>query len=629
MTDPTTDEALRAAAAELRTGNLPAARTILARGVAAAPDSAPLHALAGMLACQAGDLDAGAGLLGRAVELVPGDGASRLNLGMALAQLGRLDAAQAALAPIDARDPRAGRIRGYVHQQRGENDLAVPHYQRAVGAFPQDFESWNNLGNAQAATGDADAAARAFRRALDLRDDQPILFVNAAKALALAGRHGERRALLRQATLRHPDAAAIAFELGLAEASERDTAAAEAALRRAIALDPRLVEAYLELGLLLETLNRLDEVDALIAAAAEAGISGGEFDFLKAWALRRAGRFDAALPLAQAVPDTIDPIRRAQLLGEVYDRLGDADRAFPCFEAMNRATAAATPPQIFADGAAYLADIDHARTLFASPAAWREDATPSEPPAPVFILGFPRSGTTLLDTLLMNVPGVHVMEELPVLRQVQIRAGAVDRLPTLDPAETATLRRAYFDLAAELSPAPAGARIIDKSPLHMVRAALIHRLFPDARIILVERHPCDVLLSCFMSNFQPNPAMMHFFSLDGAARLYDAAFGAWTATAAALPLAVHRVRYEGMVDDLAGEMRALLGFLDLPFDESVLDNRSSAAKRGHIRTASYAQVTEPIYRRSSGRWQRYRTQLAPIFPVIAPWVERMGYSLDE
>jgi hypothetical protein len=82
-----------------------------------------------------------------------------------------------------------------------------------------------------------------------------------------------------------------------------------------------------------------------------------------------------------------------------------------------------------------------------------------------------------------------------------------------------------------------------------------------------------------------------------------------------------------MVEDLEGEMRPLLEFLGLPWDEKVLDNRASAAKRDHIRTASYSQVTEPIYRRAAGRWQRYQPQLAPVLPILAPWAERMGYDL--
>jgi hypothetical protein len=130
-----------------------------------------------------------------------------------------------------------------------------------------------------------------------------------------------------------------------------------------------------------------------------------------------------------------------------------------------------------------------------------------------------------------------------------------------------------------------------------------------------------------MASFQLNQAMRSFTTLEEAARTYDAVFDAWTRAEAVLPLDVHRIRYERMVEDLEGEMRDLLAFLGLPWDPAVLDNRAAAAKRDHIRTASYSQVSEPIYKRAAGRWERYRKQLEPVLPILAPWAERMGYPI--
>jgi hypothetical protein len=220
-----------------------------------------------------------------------------------------------------------------------------------------------------------------------------------------------------------------------------------------------------------------------------------------------------------------------------------------------------------------------------------------------------------------------VLEEMPVLAEVDERLGSDARLAALTSPEAAALRAGYFEALDVLSPPPPGATIVDKYPLHMTRIPIIHRIFPDAKIILVERHPCDAALSCFMANFQLNVAMRSFTDLRETALTYDAVFDAWSRAERSLPLAVHRIRYERMVEDLEGEMRPLLDFLGLAWDERVLDNRASAAMRDHIRTASYSQVTEPIYRRAAGRWRRYREQLAPVLPILAPWVERMGYSL--
>jgi hypothetical protein len=219
-----------------------------------------------------------------------------------------------------------------------------------------------------------------------------------------------------------------------------------------------------------------------------------------------------------------------------------------------------------------------------------------------------------------------VFVELPLMNQVDVALGDEARLADLDAQEANRLRRLYFETLAEVSPPAPGKRIVDKHPLRMARMPIVNRLFPDARIIFVERHPCDVVLSCFMANFQLNQAMRSFSDLEEAARTYDAVFTAWTKAEAVLPISVHRVRYEHMVEDLPREMRPLLDFLGLGWDEKVLDNQAAAASRGHVRTASYAQVTEPIYTRSAGRWERYRTQLAPVLPILAPWAEKMGYG---
>ena len=122
-------------------------------------------------------------------------------------------------------------------------------------------------------------------------------------------------------------------------------------------------------------------------------------------------------------------------------------------------------------------------------------------------------------------------------------------------------------------------------------------------------------------------AMREFVTLERAARLYDRVFTCWEKATGLLPVNVHRIRYERMVEDLEGEMRALLDFLGLPWDDKVLDNRGAAKKREHIRTASYSQVGEAIYTRSAGRWEQYREQMAGVLPILAPWAEKMGYAV--
>ncbi|MBV8687471.1 MAG: sulfotransferase [Alphaproteobacteria bacterium] len=609
----------------LRRGDLAGARAEAEAASRRHPRVAPLRAFAGLLAAQGGDPAAAIPHFEAALAADPADLATRINLAGALVATGALERAGAVCAG-GPRDPKLLRLAAYVHQQQGRPAEAASAYEAVVSAFPDDFESLNNLGNVRAELGDNDGAIDALARAIALSPGHPQMYRNLSERLSRAERFEERQALMRDAARRFPGDAEILAELGLAEASVREFAAAEQAYRSALRLAPGSSEAWLELGLLLENLNRVDDLAALLDEAEARGHAAPEMAFLKAWALRRQGRFEEAMPIAESVPETIHPARRWQLIAELADRLGRPAQAFAAFEEMNRAALATRPPP---RGPSYR-EIVAANAALITPdqvAAWTRVEVDDAPRAPIFIVGFPRSGTTLLDTLLMNVPSLHVLEELPVLHGVEGELGGDARLAGLSPAEANRLRRRYFEELERVAAVPAGRDVVDKNPLHMTRLPLIHRLFPDARVIFVERHPCDSLLSCFMSNFQLNLAMRSFTDLEEAARTYDAAFDAWARAESLLPLRVHRVRYENMVEDLEAEMRPLLAFLGLEWDAHVLDNQRSAAKRDHIRTASYAQVTEPIYKRSKGRWERYRPQLEAVLPLLAPWAERMGYEI--
>jgi len=233
----------------------------------------------------------------------------------------------------------------------------------------------------------------------------------------------------------------------------------------------------------------------------------------------------------------------------------------------------------------------------------------------------------LLDTLLMGHPDVCVTEEKPMLDAVARSIGGYERLADVDDAELDSLRSLYFARAAEHVPDLGGRVLVDKQPFAMVEAPLIHRLFPSAKILFVQRHPCDVVLSCFITRFEPNGALVNFTTLKGTATLYDEMMRFWEQCRSILPMIVHLVRYERLVEDAEAEMRALAAFLGLPWTDSILDNRATAKDRGFINTPSYAQVVEPLYDRSIGRWERYRKQMAPALPYLAPWARRMGYEV--
>lgn len=604
-----------------------------------------------------GDLDGAQALGEAALRDRPDDLPARIALANLRAMRGDLAGAEA-LCTVEA--PELLRLKGWLLQSQERLEEAAACYERIVAADPSDWEIWNNLGNARRSVGDLAGAVEALGRARQLRPGLAAIQLNYAMSLAAAGRleeslepyaeavrlepgnaaaqlelgkllrhlgrPGEALEPLGRAAALAPGEAEAPLELGRARAALAELDSAEAAYRRAIGLQPGQALAFLELGIVLERGNRLDELGPLLAEAHSQGVPADSLAYLHALQRKEEGRIDEALALARQAPADVEPARRAQLIGRLADQAGDAEAAFAAYSEAN-AIAAEDSEAARADPEGYRRRIQ-ALTELVGPhwfGSW-SPATAGGRPAPVFLVGFPRSGTTLLDTLLMGHPAVAVLEEEPILERVSEALGGFERLPGLDPAEIDRLRDHYFEALERLVPGARERTIVDKLPLNILAAPLIHRLFPEAKIIFAQRHPCDVVLSCFMQSFAINDAMANFLDLGDSARLYDLVLAFWERCRDVLPLRVHIVRYEALVEDPEGEARTLLDFLGLPWDPAVLDHRSTARARGTISTPSYSQVIRPIYREASGRWERYRAQMAPVLPILAPWAQRLGYG---
>jgi hypothetical protein len=246
----------------------------------------------------------------------------------------------------------------------------------------------------------------------------------------------------------------------------------------------------------------------------------------------------------------------------------------------------------------------------------------------VFLVGFPRSGTTLLEQVLASHPDVATLEEREVLAEpgqsfLTTPAG-LDRLAAMGPEELSHLRADYWRKVREYGVEPAGKVFIDKLPLNTIKLPLIAKLFPKARILFALRDPRDVVLSCFRQHFDINAAMFELLSLESAAALYDRVMTIGTLAEEKLPLAVHRLRYEDLVEDFDGQTRAVCDFVGLQWSEGMRDF-ADTAKGKDIRSPSAPQVRRGLYEQGVGQWRRYGEQLAPIMPTLQPWVERFGY----
>lgn len=614
---------LLAAMDEFRRGNFAAALSAAERDLPTAKEKLPYLGLASMAALRMGAFDRAIPHLRGMLRLKPEDPATQGNLARALVATGALD--EALEVCRNARTPALHRIEGYVYQQQGDLDRAVAAYERVLALEPNDPAILNNLGNALAHLGRLDEAVSVFERAITHAPGEVSIYLNLADTLRRADRGAARLKVMKDAALLAPDDRSVLTELALAYAHADQFDEALVVLRDVVERFPDFGESHIELGRLYESLNMIEDLASLVARL-RGSDAPPEANFLEAWLAQREGRFDEAAAFARAIPESVHPMRRLHLIGSIEERRGRSAVAFAAFEGMNRAAIADASPE---RGETYRQTLIREQSGWS--AGWAARFSP-DPPAqdlprdPIFLVGFPRSGTTLLDTLLMGLDQLSVLEERPMLGTLASWVGSRD-LAAMTAEEVLALRRDYFTLAREHGFNDTR-WLVDKHPLHMARVPLIRRLFPSARFILAERHPYDVVLSCFMANFQLNTAMRSFTSLDEAALTYDVVFAAWERANRLFAIDRKPVRYERLVVDPAGELRPIVDWLGLPWEDRLLDHTQAAKTRGRVRTASYAQIGEPLYTRAAYRWKRYAEQLAPVIPILEPWVRKLKYDQD-
>ena len=252
--------------------------------------------------------------------------------------------------------------------------------------------------------------------------------------------------------------------------------------------------------------------------------------------------------------------------------------------------------------------------------------------SPAFIVGFPRSGTTLVESILDAHKDVSVLsEESPtqyLYKRFHAREGLEGVLDDTDHAFVDQQRAEYWKLIEEFSDSSPKGLLIDKLPLNLIYVRLINTLFPDAKIIFVLRHPLDSCFSNFTQIFDMNPFMANLTTLDDAGTLYALSMSVWLEAQSTLSLNVQTVRYEDIVQDFDGSIRSLLDFLNLPWDESVKAFHRHAADKD-VRTPSYEQVTQEIYKTSVDRWKNYPEQIKPLKDRLSSFIRDFGYDAPD
>jgi tetratricopeptide (TPR) repeat protein len=474
------------------------------------------------------------------------------------------------------------------------------------------LEALYNLGLLRLLGSECEEAAKLLRKALYRRPN----FAEAHNALAVAlrtlGRSDEAIAQFAKALTAKPDFAEAHNNFGATLLPLRRYDEALAHFDRALALKPDFAEAYHGRGTVLRILGRLHEARQALESAVALAPRRAEFYRSLAESKRFAEGDPHRTPIEALACDMAALSEEEQVhlhfaLGKIYGDVGEHQRALAHLVAGN----ALKRKQIVYDEAAALARLDRTRALF-SAEVMRERAGQGDPsPIPIFILGMPRSGTTLVEQMLASHPQVHGAGELSDFEAAVAALDGPDGVPP--DIGGAELRRIGADyLARVTSAAPAAERITDKMPGNFRFAGLIHLALPNARIIHLCRNPVDTCLSCFSILFGGDqPYTYDLGELGRYHRAYAALMEHWRRL---LPPGVMlEVRYEALVADFEPQARRIVAHCGLDWNDACRDFHKTERP---VHTASAVQVRQPVYQTSVGRWRPPAAQLRPLLDAL-------------
>jgi tetratricopeptide (TPR) repeat protein len=562
----------------------------------------------------------------------------------------------------------------------GANLHAQERYPEAEAVFaeltriqPREGVHWMNLGTARRGAGKYEEALHAYMRAAELGCTDADFYFNVGLTHLDRRDYESARVMLKKALELAPGDALIRSEYikacyesmqteealaaiqgwndfsqlapdQLADVGQRlmnlgETERAEHVITK-LAASELDVHAMLTLAQIMERTNRLPEAQRLmerLSSHPRAASLGNELMMTQARIAQRVGDHEQTVELLRRALAGITQFHDKHFalfpLAKSLDALKRYDEAFAALTEAHASQVAhlkLTAPMAVVRGMPTW-EITKWSCDPADIAQWNTADAPSVEESPVFVVAFPRSGTTLLEQTLDAHPQLKSMDEQPIVQaalddMIALGLRYPEELGKLTTQQLKTIRARYFERSAAKIKLSAGQRIVDKNPLNMLRLPVIKRLFPNAPIILAVRHPCDVVLSCFMQHFRAPHFVMLCSDLQTLADGYRRSFDFWYQQSAMLSPNVLEVRYESFVADFERGVREIAGFLRLPWHDGMLAPAEHARAKGYISTPSYSQVVQPVNQKAVGRWRAYERHLAAVIPQLQTYLQRWDYS---
>ncbi len=518
--------------------------------------------------------------------------------------------------------------------QNGNLNDAKNFMEIALSINPNLPELNNNLGLIYLNLNEVEKSINYFKKAISLNKEYIFAYTNLGMAYVSLKKVTEAKENYIKAIEIDPKNLLANYNLANLLKRLGDHQNSEIYYKKAIDINPKHLPSYNNVMDLYDKSNQNDKLSDLITLAEKIFKDDQVITSFKAKLMYKNKNYKEVANLLENIEFSPEYLIQKQasyeVLAKSYDKLGKYDEAFKLFQMLNDIMDQGKDDTV--NKKIYIKTTEERLDFFNNPnlSDWQLPKVLDNKKDPLFLIGFPRSGTTLLDTILRSHPSIEVLEEIPIINrfidELYLNKNfTLNDLQNTNPDLINEMRDYYFKQLDSYKKDKEKKITIDKMPLNIVHVGEIHRFFPNAKFILALRHPYDCVLSCFMQNFMLNHAMANFLNLDDASKLYDLTMSLWKKYIKVFKVDYHIIRYEDVISNFEVTIKALLSFLKVQWSDNVKEFYKTAEKRGIINTPSYNQVNQPIYSDSKYRWKNYKKEFVNSKNSLDKWVKEFNY----
>ena len=508
--------------------------------------------------------------------------------------------------------------------------------EKAVSIQPEMFEANHNLAILNLQLGNLDSSILYFEKSIKIKPKLPQVYFNLG--LAYDKKKNIDLAIInfKKVIKLDPNHSIAFYNIGHLYKKKLDSIKAEEYLKKSLDLNPNFIKTYDDLFSLYDQSNQINKFSNLLDKAKKILNEKKLVSFYEAVFTYNQKNFIQTVKILENLDlkENYVPhnITKHSLLAKSYDRINEFEKAYNHFKINNQLVNESYGKDV--DEKSFIQLVTKRIEFFKNFKLnrWKQHQSKDEFLQPIFLVGFPRSGTTLLDTILRTNNSIEVIEEKPILRNFLRNLNVktknnFDNLDDLDKKFIQNMQNIYFEERAQYLDNKKTKTVIDKMPLNIIYIGEILRFFPNAKFIFALRNPYDSVLSCFMQQFELNPAMKNFTSLENSAILYDLVMKLWTIYRDVFSINCHFIKYEDLITDFEKTTKEIFKFLKIDWSDNIKNFHITAKKRLNISTPSYNQITSPLYSRSISRWKNYEKEFKGLKNILDPWLDEFNYKI--